>query len=77
VSNLSHTNEVIEAYVTAGSRIYLYPYLDRLGEKAIYSDTDAVFYIQSRVEPNLIDTGDRLGDMTSELRNPQSKYPNL
>jgi len=42
VPNLRHTNEVIRAYVNAGARIHLYRYLDRLGEKAIYCDTDSV-----------------------------------
>jgi len=32
VPNLPHTNEIIEAYVTAGTRILLYRYLGRLGE---------------------------------------------
>jgi len=31
-------------------------------------DTDSVIYIQSKDEPNLIETGAKLGDMTSELR---------
>jgi len=30
VPNLRHTNEVIGAYVTAGAKIHLYRYLDRL-----------------------------------------------
>ena len=68
VPNLRHTNEVIGAYVTAGARMHLYRYLDRLGERAIYCDTDSVIYIQSKDEPNLVETGDKLGDMTSELR---------
>ena len=65
---MRHTNEVIGAYVTTCARIYLYRYLDRLGEKAIYCDTDSLIYIQPKDEPNLIETGDNLGDMTSELR---------
>jgi len=68
VPNLRHSNEVIGAYVTAGARIHLYRYLDRLGERAIYCDTHSVIYIQPKDEPNLIETGDKLGDMTSELR---------
>jgi len=40
VPNLRNTNEVIGPYVTAGSRIHLYRYLDKLREKAIYCDTD-------------------------------------
>ena len=68
VRNLRHTNELIGAYVTAGARIHLYRYLVRLGERAIYCDTDSVIYIQPKDEPNLVETGDKLGDMTSELR---------
>jgi len=68
VPKLRHTNEVVGAYVTACARIHLYRYLDRLGERAIYCDTDFMIYIQRKDEPNLIETGDKLGDMTSELR---------
>jgi len=42
VPNLRHTNEVIGAYVTSGARMHLYRYLDRLGERVIYCDTDSV-----------------------------------
>jgi len=42
-----------------------------LGERAIYCDTDSVIYIQPKDEPNLIETGDKLGDMTSELRSTE------
>jgi hypothetical protein len=72
VSSLRHTNEVIGAYVTAGARIHMYRHLDRLQEKAIYCDTDSVIYIQPKDEPSLIETGDKLGDMTSELRLSES-----
>jgi len=68
VPNLRHTNEVIGAYVTAGARILLYRYLDRLQEKAIYCDTDSVISIQPKDEPSLIETGEKSGDMASELR---------
>jgi len=71
VPNLRHTNEVIGAYVTAWARIHLYRYLYRLKENAIYCDTDSVIYIQPRDEPELIETGDNLGDMTSELKRQQ------
>jgi len=33
--------------------------------------TDSVIYIQPRDEPELIETGDNLGDMTSELKPQQ------
>jgi len=35
VPSMRHTNELIGAYVTAGARIHLYRYLDRLRENAI------------------------------------------
>jgi len=53
VPSLRHTNEVIGAYVTAGARIYLYSFLDKLQEKAIYTDTDSVIFIQPGQEENL------------------------
>jgi len=68
VPNLRHTNEVIGPYVTAGARMHLYRYVERLGERAIYCDTDSFIYIQPRDEPGLIETGEKLGDMTTELR---------
>ena len=37
-------------------------------KKAIYCDTDSVMFIQSRGEIQLVETGDKLGDMTSELK---------
>ena len=40
VPRLLHINEVIGSYVTAGARIHLYGFLDKLQEKAIYMDTD-------------------------------------
>jgi hypothetical protein len=68
VPSLRHTNEVIGAYVTAGARIHLYRYLDRLQERAIYCDRDSVIYVQPSEGPQLVETEDRLGDMTSELK---------
>jgi len=69
VTSLRHTNEVIGAYVTAGARIHLYRYLDRLRKNAMYCDTDSVIYIQPKGDGTpLIETGDKLGDMTAELR---------
>ena len=68
VPNLPNTNEVIGDYVTAGAGIHLYRYLDRLGENAMYCDKYSVIYIQPSGEPSLIESGDNLGDITSELR---------
>jgi len=70
VPSLRHTNEVIGAYVTAGARIHLYGFLDKLQEKALYCDTDSVIFLQPGpvCEPTLIKTGDNLGHMQSELK---------
>jgi hypothetical protein len=38
VPSFRHTNEIIVAFVTAGARIHLYSYLDKLQDKAIYCD---------------------------------------
>jgi hypothetical protein len=58
----------VGAYVTAGGRLQLYRYLDKLQDKALYCDTDSVIYVQPKREPPLIETGDSLGAMTSELK---------
>jgi len=68
VPSLRHTNEVIGAYVTAGARIHLIRYQDKLRENAIYYDTHSVIHIQPRDDPALIETGEKLEGMTSELR---------
>ena len=68
VPNLTHNNEVIGAYVTAGATIHLYSFLDRLQENAFYCDTDSVIFIQPSGEPWPIATREKLGDMQSELK---------
>ena len=68
VPNLRQTNEFTGAYVTAGARIHLYGYLDRLQKRALYCDTDKVIYIQPAAEPPLVETGDYLAAMPSELK---------
>jgi len=67
---LAYVTEIIGAYVTAGARIHLYGFLYKLREKAIYTDTDSVIFIQPGPgsEPTLIKTGDNLGQMQSELK---------
>jgi hypothetical protein len=71
IPSLKHTNEVIGAYVTAGARIHLYKYLDTLQERALYCDTDSIIYIQDNDKPSMVTCGDRLGDMTNELKSNQ------
>jgi hypothetical protein len=62
--NLPHTNKVVGASVTAGGRIHLYSYLDRVKQMALYCDTDPFIYIKPDDQPALIETGDYLGAFT-------------
>jgi hypothetical protein len=67
VPNLPHNNDVVGSFVTASARIHLYGYFDRLGDRALYCVTDSVIYVQSKDRQPLVQTGDRLVAMTSEL----------
>ena len=46
----------------------LYTYLDTLQTRALYVDTDSVLFIQPRDGVPLVTIGDRLDDMTTELK---------
>ena len=48
--------------------MHLYSYLDTLQQRALYTDTDSVIYIEPRDGAALVKTGDGLEDMTSELK---------
>ena len=48
--SLPHTNEAIASFVTAGARLHLYGYLDKLNEHALYCDTDSLIFVQRRDE---------------------------
>jgi hypothetical protein len=54
--------------VAAGARIHIYCYLNRLQDKAIYCDTDSCIYEQPNKGFPLVETGDKLGEMTFELK---------
>ncbi|CAC5375852.1 unnamed protein product [Mytilus coruscus] len=60
------TNVVIAAYTTAQARLKLYSYLDKLGDRVLYADTDSVIFTakQGEWEPPL---GDYLGELTDEV----------
>jgi hypothetical protein len=68
IPRLRHTKEVIVEFVTAGARLHLYSFLDRLQEKALYCEPDSVFYEKRDNEPAFIPCDDKLGDMVSELK---------
>ncbi|OOY33750.1 hypothetical protein BOV88_13605 [Solemya velum gill symbiont] len=59
------TNVVIAAYTTAQARLKLYSYLEHLGERVLYCDTDSVVFTSKPLEwkPPL---GDYLGNLTDE-----------
>lgn len=61
-----NVNVAIAAYTTAHARLHLYKYLDTLGERILYYDTDSVFFTQKDNEITL-PLGDYLGDLTNEL----------
>ena len=46
----------------------MYNYLDTLQTRALYTDTDSVIFIERRDGAILVNTGDCLVDMTSELK---------
>ena len=66
VESSGKTNVIIAAYTTAQARLKLFSYLDQLGERALYADTDSVIFSsrQGDWEPDL---GDYLGDLTDEV----------
>ena len=60
------TNIFVAAFTTCWARLKLFSYLDTLGERVPYYDTDSVIFKQAPGQPS-IPTGDFLGDMTNEL----------
>ncbi len=59
---------MIAAYTTAQARLKLYSYIEKLGPRTLYVDTDSVIFTSKRGEwkPPL---GDYLGDLTNEIPN--------
>ena len=60
------TNVVLAAYTTAQARLQLYNYLEKLGSRVMYADTDSIVFTVTKGEwePSL---GDYLGDLTDEV----------
>ena len=62
------TNVVVAAYTTAQARLKLYSYLEHLGERALYYDTDSIIHVSNRdMHEYESPTGTLLGQMTDEL----------
>ena len=72
VESTGRTNVVIAAYTTALARLKLYSYLEVLGSRALYADTDSVIFKSG--SPDL-ELGDYLGDLTNEV--PEGDLPFL
>ncbi|XP_026286850.1 uncharacterized protein LOC113212391 [Frankliniella occidentalis] len=54
------------AFTTCFGRLQLYKYLDIVGKRALYHDTDSVCYISRPNEPDLT-VGTHLGDLTDQI----------
>lgn len=65
ISLRGRTNVVIAAYTTAQARLKLYSYLESLGDRTLYADTDSIIFTARLGEwsPPL---GDYLGVITDE-----------
>ena len=64
--NTKTSNVSIASFTTALARLKLYSYLEKLGDRVLYYDTDSVIYVSKEglYEPP---TGNLIGDMTDEL----------
>ena len=67
VPSLRHTKEAIAAYVAFVRRVHLYAHLDTL-DRALYCVTDSVIFVQNDGETPLVQCGDSMGDMTSQMK---------
>ena len=67
VETSKRTNVVIAAYTTTQARLKLYTYLEQLGPRALYCDTDSIVFTTNpgEAKPAL---GDYLGDLTDEWK---------
>jgi hypothetical protein len=63
---LSTVNVCLAAYTTAQARLKLYSYLEKLGDRVLYYDTDSVIYIGREGEYD-VPLGSVTGEMTDEL----------
>jgi hypothetical protein len=63
------TNVVLAAFTTCHGPLRLLEYMEQVGERLLYTDTDSLFYISDPERPDLDPKlGDYLGDLTDELK---------
>ncbi|XP_055344851.1 uncharacterized protein LOC129592761 isoform X3 [Paramacrobiotus metropolitanus] len=62
-----NTNVILAAFTTCWARLHLYKFMDMVGDRLLYFDTDSIFFV---TKPGLVDppTGCFLGDLTNELK---------
>ena len=61
----NRTNIFIACFTTCHARLKLYSYLETLGDRVLYYDTDSVIY---RADSPQLPIGEFLGDLTDELK---------
>ena len=62
-----YTNVAIAAFTTAHARLHLWQYLDRLGDRVLYFDTDSIIFVH-RPGRYCPPTGDFLGEFKDEFK---------
>ncbi|XP_031780638.1 uncharacterized protein LOC116416375 [Nasonia vitripennis] len=68
VESTPYTNVVIAAYTTTLARLKLFSYLEKLGKRTLYCDTDScIFVCIENAQEYRPPSGSLLGDMTNEL----------
>ncbi|XP_055342549.1 uncharacterized protein LOC129591055 [Paramacrobiotus metropolitanus] len=60
------TNVVIAAFTTAYARLHLLKFMEMVGDRLLYHDTDSIFYVHKDELPDP-PTGTCLGDLSSSL----------
>jgi len=70
VESIGTTNVVIAAYTTTIARLHLYSYIEQLGDRLLYFDTDSIIYVSHPLDnyEYKVPLGSYLGDMTNELK---------
>ena len=76
----SATNIAVAAFTTAHARMVLYNGLKKVGQRAIYCDTDSIVFTQQRDEADLLETGTMFGMWSEEpdmVRLPIEKFVSI
>lgn len=66
---MGNTNPILGAYTTSQARLMLYSYIEKLGDRVLYFDTDSVIFKSTlNTSEYQVPIGSYLGDMTNELK---------